>query len=1266
MDKSLIRSLCSGTVADSRAEVQEGQVEKTSVTSYLQGGCKVPVHAKISDAQGIRKVSCRMFSMTRRERRVFLSRVSDSTRRRLLVDNKIINRMISDGVLGYDPELSWALEEVIVREGRDSEAQEILEKRYSNGTLPEEVSDWWEGYVSGSPKVEELEKRLKPFAYSDSCKKPVKDDTRVDEFLESGKEQEGEINEIIEEGVERGTNLSEEANEILSEVESQVEEQAKEFASSVIEAISSSIPELAKEEAQSSTEELVEDVIEDDPKEEALGSITEEEEGDASVEDGFKFSSSVGDSVQVVTSPEAQVSVSQEGGVQRVEVIEVSSKEGYPEGVSEETFEMLDTLDGGEEFDESISEGLSRDEFSDEVKVTDAKIPAKLVTLFKEGQNLNVPLKLEDVSIGKSKLGMGKYFVDLTFDEDIPNDLKGSVEGAIQGYIKKNLPDVATKAKRNWFAKNKIRLTIGDSISSISSPREIKVGDKVIRQGSKVEYEGSTYYVVSIGEDDSLVLRLITSPKDSDLVTISKDKVAGLKVFDPLTKVKDDSSEEVYDVMYDWCVTHSSELATNSVYSEVEAAMQTLSDNLSSVDDRFSMEGMSVTYTPEEGSPALFAEYKNSSLSVGGTLFLFQTSDTGIQGFAQGAAARSQELYEFLTTNNTYEVEDEFEDEEVLKDSLSTIRDSKRSSRFVTIQDSEGEFVVVFTDVLGRDKVYLSEEGVVKDVASAKRFTSSREAFDFMRALQKEGKLLHSIYNSYPLPVQDDAEGKSVDELADQALQSIEDKIVERLKKAGVEIEDSHRSGEGLISQYQEVLSSEDVNHMAEVYRKGMESLVDDFKDADELSEAFKVLVKLGVASGVIAPPSGRGVTDALSEEEVLEKIREAEGLTKTNLSEEEKESGDYPKGEVTIQGMDICIENPKGSIRSGVDRDGNAWSTEMKNTYGYFKDTKSSDKDEIDVFIGEHPLSDKVYVVDQVRPESGEFDEVKVMLGFEDSESARNAYLSNYEEGWEGLGNITEVPLSDFRKWVNSGRERKKPFTEYLKLQDSCNVRDTMNPNEDGDDRITLNWDVAKLQEYLDKIKNRRLSKEEAKELGIEDCAKLTEDEWVEYERQVKDALSGHGVNLRVASPRKGSANRYDISHNAKTFHDVRDTASVLDSILSLVSKEVGKDVSNFQDDAELSARVSDSAFMLGELDLFCPSLYKRKFTDKVWVSDCASEVGEAFGIEIPEGKESSPVLVSNVPFSSEAFRGYDVEDEQYSYPLSGDQELRLVFFRA
>jgi hypothetical protein len=127
-----------------------------------------------------------------------------------------------------------------------------------------------------------------------------------------------------------------------------------------------------------------------------------------------------------------------------------------------------------------------------------------------------------------------------------------------------------------------------------------------------------------------------------------------------------------------------------------------------------------------------------------------------------------------------------------------------------------------------------------------------------------------------------------------------------------------------------------------------------------------------------------------------------------------------------------------------------------------------------------------------------------------------------------------------------------------------------------------------------------------------------------------------------------------------------VRDTASILDSILSLVSKEVGKDVSNFQDDAELSARVSDSAFMLGELDLFCPSLYKRKFTDKVWVSDCASEVGEAFGIEIPEGKESSPVLVSNVPFSSEAFRGYDVEDEQYSYPLSDDQELRLVFFRA
>ena len=173
------------------------------------------------------------------------------------------------------------------------------------------------------------------------------------------------------------------------------------------------------------------------------------------------------------------------------------------------------------------------------------------------------------------------------------------------------------------------------------------------------------------------------------------------------------------------------------------------------------------------------------------------------------------------------------------------------------------------------------------------------------------------------------------------------------------------------------------------------------------------------------------------SEAELLEEIRIAGESTKTDLTDEEKQSGDFPKGVVSIQGLSIAIENPKGSTRSGVDADGNEWSTEMQDTYGYIENTAGADTDDIDVFVGEHPLSDKVFIVDQVK-EDGSFDEHKVMLGYESSEDAREAYLRNYEDGWQGLGSITQIGIEDFRRWVEADKTRDKAFTEYIKVQDS------------------------------------------------------------------------------------------------------------------------------------------------------------------------------------------------------------------------------------
>lgn len=149
------------------------------------------------------------------------------------------------------------------------------------------------------------------------------------------------------------------------------------------------------------------------------------------------------------------------------------------------------------------------------------------------------------------------------------------------------------------------------------------------------------------------------------------------------------------------------------------------------------------------------------------------------------------------------------------------------------------------------------------------------------------------------------------------------------------------------------------------------------------------------------------------------------------NPTDAQKEAGNYKKGHIKVDGLDITIEQPKGSVRSGKDRDGKEWSVTMNNTYGYIRGTKGVDGDHIDVFLSDDTSQGNVYVVDQVNPD-GSFDEHKVMYGFPDIESAKTAYLSNYEKDWKGLGNITEVSKDDFKKWIDSSVRKSKPFAEY------------------------------------------------------------------------------------------------------------------------------------------------------------------------------------------------------------------------------------------
>lgn len=187
-----------------------------------------------------------------------------------------------------------------------------------------------------------------------------------------------------------------------------------------------------------------------------------------------------------------------------------------------------------------------------------------------------------------------------------------------------------------------------------------------------------------------------------------------------------------------------------------------------------------------------------------------------------------------------------------------------------------------------------------------------------------------------------------------------------------------------------------------------------------------------GKGGMVVAKPSAAKVREYVAPEasEPAQQIEAARAEVAPEPTEAQKEAGNYKKGHLSLQGLDIALENPKGSTRSGTDQDGKAWQSTMAHDYGYIKRTLGADGDHVDVFIGDRPDSEMVYVVDQVDPKTGKFDEHKVMMGFADEQAARDGYLANYEKGWKGLIAIKAMPVDEFKRWVKEG-DTTKPVAD-------------------------------------------------------------------------------------------------------------------------------------------------------------------------------------------------------------------------------------------
>lgn len=137
------------------------------------------------------------------------------------------------------------------------------------------------------------------------------------------------------------------------------------------------------------------------------------------------------------------------------------------------------------------------------------------------------------------------------------------------------------------------------------------------------------------------------------------------------------------------------------------------------------------------------------------------------------------------------------------------------------------------------------------------------------------------------------------------------------------------------------------------------------------------------------------------------------------------------------FQGLDISIETDKGEKRHWYDpHNKTEGTTTMKYPYGYILRTMGADDEHVDVFLGPNEDSEDVFIVHQRKaPDFEEYDEDKVMLGFESAREAKAAYKEHYNDP-QFFGTMTSTTMDDFKRMfvdVKKSKQGKIPVKRQV-----------------------------------------------------------------------------------------------------------------------------------------------------------------------------------------------------------------------------------------
>lgn len=1192
-----------------------------SVSSFLQ--VESGASRRVTDARRggftdgeIHKVACSLCSMSRGSRRASLAKMSAPLRRRLLAEGKRIQSVVADSFIEYTPEVCWAINDII--ENDSSAGYDILKSKYRS--LPPEVKTFYDEFLKNrySPAAVRAQEMLGPYRL-------VQDDARVEAFLEGGSAQEGALDEVTEAASVSGEELYETTQEKLDELGERAQSAAMTFIEEVSNIYEEGIADVVSAQTLASAEEATEDVLEAPVPEEDVDAL-----------------------------PDPNVDDTDAGAL-----LEVQDSAASPEFVVHGTIDPVDDPDWESKSKATnwdvvdLARYVQRQEFLGPLGKKDAKGRDLYGLRYysPNGRNSSVSeLIFEDYSRLLERAKAASSSKPVADDVDtltLASELSGQpqpaaqaiqaapvVEGASSQAVPSVPVNVGTAVQVSYFGNvySGVITSVGNGVAVIEGlPFEYfslrQAEGAFTGSDDDVTFALADVIPVQIVEETSVA----PSSNDADVIMASEDVVEGDDV--PAGTPQEDIQVTEDEIIEDSASEESSKLMGRILNAYL---------------DRGAADEFDVYLTDDKsGGPRLHIECGDDSLHASifyrgnrgwNKVYTFESDDAAIEAV--------EELTDDVLTKLPGVMAEPVDASALLFDSVRDDVDPAVVSEFESVVGPE-----ILNDVAPLiHVVHTTEDDVVRrSVWSSLKSIAEDIILDFGDTLGglSVGDIL-SIFNSHKFST---PWGAVVDSaVSDAAVNFTVDQIMTALRN-GVDIANADDSvsivfddGDGLGDVFVFTTPS------GSVVKDGSEAVaylsdhLAEFKDAisNSYDDISKALASAGSPTGEVPVEDAEG---DVSPEVVVEDAPHAVDETSdpaaidwaavASVLEDWGLANCFTLAQTPDQTHLVSAAEALASALSSDTRLETRLDASVPRIL--CKDQRFIDIKADGVYVGTTLF---VYQTadDAIATFASTMSNAAVQLAHKIYDATASDVAA---EVANELSEEEEIALlQDSLETVRSKADWKdRPWAQHASfLQKYPRLRMVI------DDESILS-DAAK-QEVLRSIENEISEALKSKNILIEDSASLAIDP-----EKVKDS----------------APNTLDIPHTASTYHRVRNTRKVLDSVLSVASEIMGERISaaNYKSLCKSSSkaakakvqRVVDTAVVMNELDLICPDLYKRKLTDSYWVCDNASRVSDSFKLDASFAAGHG-CLVSNAPLDADVVADREVS----SFKLKNGSELHVV----